>query len=55
MFARTKPHCPNGRMPKGSPLKKQNQVQFDFMVLGAKVSTEREELDGEFLLESSNL
>jgi len=44
-----------GRKPKGSPLRKRNQVQFDFLVLGTKVWIERKEVDGKFLLENSNL
>jgi len=44
-----------GRKHKCSPLRKKNPIQFDFLVLGAKVWIEREESDGKFLLESSNL
>jgi hypothetical protein len=44
-----------GKEPKGNLLKEINHVQFDFLILGAKVWIEREEVDGEFLLESSNL
>jgi hypothetical protein len=44
-----------GRKPKGSPLKEKKKVKSDFLVPRAKVWIERKEVDGEFLLESSNL
>ncbi len=55
MSARIKPHCPSGKGAQEQLVEKKNQVQFDFLVPGAKVWIKREKADGNFLLESSNL
>jgi len=55
MSARIKPHYPSGEGAQEQLVEKKNQVQFDFLVLGAKVWIKREKAYGNFLLESSNL